>query len=126
MVSEGDEIVIAVSAKTKASDTAEFVEILFNVNLYSGTESDPIPVLTKNVDLSFRKGASLVFSSELGGKLAISDEDVSVTYNGTVYNPTSLGLINVTLEAGAVFTVTNTADDFNGIDFELTPPVSAE
>ena len=126
MVSEGDEIIIAVSAKTKANETAEFIDIIFNAELYSGTESDPIPVLTKNVDLSFRAGVSLVFSSELGGKLSISDENVSVTYNGTVYNPTSLGLINVTLEAGAIFTVTNTAEEPNGIEFELTPPVSAE
>ena len=119
MVSEGDEVVIFVSAMAAKNDDSATVEIEFNAALYAGTESDPIPVLKNSVDVSLYANATLVFKAENGGTLKIADENVTVTYNGTPYTPSSLGIINVDIAAGAAFAVTNTSDAMNGVEIEI-------
>ena len=119
MVSEGDVVLVSVSAMSSREDDSATCEIEFSVALYAGIESDTIPVVKNNFGLSFRAGASLIFITENGGELTISDSDVTVTYNGETYSPSKLGIVKVTLEAGAIFTITNTSDAPNGIDVEI-------
>ena len=76
-------------------------------------------MLKNSVDVSLYANATLVFKAENGGTLKIADENVTVTYNGTPYTPSSLGIISVDIAAGAAFTVTNTSDAMNGVEIEI-------
>lgn len=118
MVSAGDVVLISLSAMG-AEDESVFVELDFSLTIHAGTAEDPIPVVKNEFNLSFMAGASLTFSTENGGALTISDSDFTVTYNGETYSPSKLGIVKVTLEAGAVFTINNTADASNTIEVSI-------
>lgn len=119
MVSEGDVVLISLSAMSSRDDESLTVDIEFSVKLYAGTESDPIPVVKNSFGLSLKTGAALVFSLENGGVLSIADTDITVVYNGDTYSPSKLGIVMVTLEDGAIFTINNTSESSNGIDVKI-------
>ncbi len=113
-VNEGDEVLIAVSSVS--NDAAE---IDFALNIYSGTESDPLPVIKDKIDISLAPGASFTFTAEEGTEITVSNADVTVTIGTAVHEPNSLDMIIVTLEGTNIFTVTNTAAEQNGVVIEF-------
>ncbi len=114
-VSEGDEVLIAVSSVSN-----EASEIDINLDVYEGTEADPLPIIKDKIDISLAPGASFTFTAEEGLEITISDADVTLSIGGTVHTPDSLDMIIVTLEGTNIFTVSNTSAEQNGIvvDFE--------
>ena len=119
MVSAGDVVLVSLAVIGSGDDESVSTKIGFSLTIYAGTAKDPIPVVKNEFNLSFMAGASLTFSTENGGELTISDSEVTVTYNGETYSPSKLGILKVTLEAGAVFTINNTAGASNPIEIKI-------
>ena len=113
-VTAGEEITVSVASTEK-----EACEVTFELAVYGGDESDPVPVLKEEIDFALLGGESIVFSVEAGKTFKATDEEgATVTYGGNVYTANE-GVIEVVLTDGGLFTVTNTQDSLNNIDFEI-------
>lgn len=84
-----------------------------------GTESDPLPVFTDEIDLKLDAGKSISCSVESGKKIKISNANVTVTTGGDTKEPNSLGMIIVNVSDDGVFTVTNTSTARNDVSIEI-------
>ncbi len=112
-VNAGESVLIAVSATT---DEAE--EIDFSLEVYEGTASDPLPIITDSVDISLANGASFTFSYSFGSarSLTVSDPDITLDIGGSIKTPDSLGMIIIEgISGDGTFTVTNTSEEQNGV-----------
>ncbi len=118
-VTEGDEIKIGVSYVAPAGDNAETVsegddEAETEVNnvelsfaVYAATEEDPAPILNNGIYIRLDKGASVVFSAEIGTTVTLNTEnDLTLMYNGSEI---AEGSITITEETR--FTVINSTDE---------------
>ena len=115
VVSEGDEILIGVSA----INTAEHIEIAFNLNIYAGTYEDAVPVLTDDISITMDAGMEIHFTAEAGKTVTLSDESaVAILHDSLTYTNEGNSKISVTL-ASDVFVVRNDSDSRNGLNFKL-------
>ena len=118
-VSAGESIIIGVSML----EAAFKMPVPFNVRVYDGTESDPVPVYGSVMDLSFAANSSVVFKLEynyVGKVLAINDEGaISVVHASTTHVGGNDTKIYVEL-TGNTFTINNDSDHINGITFSIT------
>ena len=117
-VSAGDAVQIRVSTKDDSAASVAFV-----LNEYATTEADPLPLTQSEMAIRIEAGATVYFTADAAGKtLTVYNATATVTYNGTVCEPTS-GSIVVEL-AGVegeqvVFAITNTASEYATIVFEM-------
>ena len=119
LVSAGDEIVITVSSISPDKEQS----IDFAVAVYLGTREDPIPVLKDSMDISLKASSSYVFTANAGKTLKVTDENASVTFGDQTYTPNEFGIITLSFGGNdgekAVFTLNNTSESLNGIEFTL-------
>ncbi len=114
-IKEGEAITISVSTNKKEDTVVEFERYFF-----AGDESDPVPVLKNDLDISFAPGAAYTFSAKAGNTITVNDENATVIYNGTTYTPDASGKIKFTAEADCdYFTVENTSDNINSIEINV-------
>ena len=97
----------------------EPADIDLALRICAGTESDPLPVFTDEIDLKIDAGKSISCSVEPGKKIKISNADVTVTTGGETKEPNSLGMIIVNVSDDGVFTVTNTSTERNDVAIEI-------
>lgn len=118
-VNEGDTVIITVSSL--AVDTESSID--FTVSSHLGTKEDAVPLLKDSVDISLGASVSLVFAADAGKTLTVSDADAAVIYGGKTYEPDEFGVISITFGGNngetAIFTLTNTSDNINGITITL-------
>ena len=117
-VAEGDAVQIRVSTKDESAANVAFV-----LNEYATTEEDPLPLTQSELAIRIEANSTAYFTADAVGKtLTVYSATATVTYNDTVYEPTS-GSIVVTLGEGdgesVVFAITNTASEYATIAFEL-------
>jgi len=121
----GDKVIIAASVteiaeedeenKNNVPESSEMVSLEFALNVYAGTETEPVPVLKNDISISLEPGASVVFGSEAGMTVSIDDESiVGITHNGTSYTNEDGGEISVEL-TDPTFILENKDDHLNGI-----------
>ena len=110
-VEKDDVITISVSNNAKKEVTVDFT-----LEIYAGTESEPVPVMTDYIDLSYVQGQRISFTAEAGKVITIRDEDsITVAYDGGTLAPEK-GKISFTLTEGkTVFTVENTYEGINSV-----------
>ena len=115
VVSEGDEIVIGVSA----INTPEKIEIVYNLDIYAGTYEDAVPVLVDELSITMDVGTEIHFSAEAGKTLTLSDESsVAILHDSLTYTNEGDIKISVTLST-PIFVVRNDSDSRNGITFKV-------
>lgn len=125
----GDKVIIAASVtelteedeenKNNVPESSEMVSLEFALNVYAGTETEPVPVLKNDISISLEPGASVVFESEAGKTVSVTDESiVGITHSGTTYTNEDGGEISVEL-AASTFLLENKDDHFNGITFGI-------
>lgn len=126
-VSAGDVVTISVSSIAPTSEQVQQnpgignmpLDVELALNVYAGTEEDPVPVLKDYIDLSVGAGESIVFSALAGQSLVIYDESaITVTHGDQTYTNDNGSVIEVTLTSN-IFTITNGADHLNGIDIQI-------
>ncbi len=110
-VEKDDVITISVS-----SDSKEETVVDFSLQIYAGTEAEPVPVLIDYIDLSYMQGQSITFTAEAGKVITVRDEDnITITYDGDTLTPNK-GKISITCAEGKTdFTVENTYEGINSI-----------
>ena len=114
VVSAGDVIKIAVASTAKE----ETAEIDIAVQCYLGTEADPVPVIKKNIDLSFPANASIVFAADAGKTVTLSDDGASLVIGTQTYTPTqSAPVVQALTGEGekVLFAIVNNQDTLNGV-----------
>lgn len=111
VINAGDEISIGVSA----INTADKVDVDFSISSYAGTESDPVPVLMDEIDISLSPNQSIIFSVEVGKTLRITDENrVSVWHDTITF--TNEGDVEIVVElVKPIFVLNNYSEFVNGI-----------
>ena len=115
VVSEGDEILIGVSA----INTAERIEIAFNLNTYAGTYEDAVPVLVDEISITMDADMEIHFAYEAGKTVTLSDESaVAILHDSLTYTNEGDIKISVTLST-PIFVVRNDSDSRNGITFKV-------
>lgn len=115
VVTKGEEIAVSVS---NISDKVQ--DISFAFKIYSGTESEPVPVLKNEIDISLLPSSSISFMAVAGQFLTINNETkIVVSYNDTVEDSADVGYIALDFDADGIFTVTNTDSYINGITMTI-------
>ena len=114
-VEEGDEVTIGVSA----IDTAEVVDVDFTITTYAGTDSDPVPVLLDNIDISLVPNQSIVFAGEVGKTLHINDENRVSVYHDTITFTNELDNEIVVELLKPLFVLNNYSEYINGISISF-------
>ena len=114
-VDAGDVVKIEISTTDSVPSD---IDIALSIHL--GTESDPLPVFSDELEIKLDAGASVSYSAEAGKKIVISNANVTVTTGGEVKSPNSLGVITVNVGADGIFTVTNTSAERNEIEIKIS------
>ena len=126
-VSAGDVITLGISSIAPTSAQLQQdptlgtkpLDIEFTLNVYAGTEADPVPVLKNDFDVSIGAGSSIVFAATAGQTLRVDDDSIISVTNGdsTVTNENGNAIV-VELTSN-IFTITNMTDHINGITVSL-------
>ena len=114
-VDAGDAVKLEIS-----TTNGEPSDIDIALSIHQGTESDPIPLFSDELEINLDAGASISYTAAPGKKIVISNENVTVTTGGAVKEPNSLGVITVNVGADGVFTVTNTSAERNAIEIKIS------
>ncbi|MBP3401445.1 MAG: hypothetical protein J6K85_00125 [Clostridia bacterium] len=115
VVTKGEEIAVSVSNIAK-----EAQDISFSFKTYSGTESEPVPVLKSEIDISLLPSSSISFMAVAGQFLTINNETkIVVSYNDTVEDSADVGYVALDFDTDGIFTVTNTDTAINGITMTI-------
>ena len=115
VINEGDEIVIGVSA----INSAENVDIDFSINSYAGTDAEPVPVLSKEINISLGIGESIVFTGEVGKTVHIKDDSLVSVWHDTITYTNEEGNEIVVPLFKTTFVVNNNGDHVNGITITI-------
>ena len=117
LVSEGDEVIIALSSTD--SENAAVIDV--SVNCYEGS-AEPVPVIDDSIEISLAKNVKVSFVAETGKTVTLSNQSVTLTVGDQEYTPTSAEGVSVTLEGEgetAVFALTNNSDNTLSVSFEV-------
>lgn len=115
IVAKDDVITVSVSTDKKEESTVDF-----SLEIYAGTESEPVPVLIDFIDLSYMQGESISFSAEAGKTVTVRDEDnIKITYGGEALTPEKDKISFTVADGDTVFTVENTYEGINSVIIEI-------
>ncbi|MBR5143964.1 MAG: hypothetical protein IKW53_02830 [Clostridia bacterium] len=126
-VKQGEEIKIGISLVTPknaievpaAEDDNKSFKVDFEINVYEGSEADPVPVFNSEINIRLEAYQSIVFESQIGKNVGVSNsKDIDLVYNNASVHANQSGKLSVTLTDNTHFTVINKADENKDVNID--------
>ena len=126
-VNHGEEIKIGISLVTPknavenpvAEDDSKSFKVDFEINVYDGSEAEPVPVFGNEINIRLEANQSLVFESQLGKNICISNgKGLDLVYNNASVQAGQNEKLSVTLTDNTRFTVINKTSDIKDANLD--------